>query len=85
MFSSLRQVIEETILREFADGGQRSLSVGLALGEIGSCRSHVGTAQRGLLLANLKLGGIEVRSLRLRLVHGVAIEHALRRKIARCV
>ncbi len=60
------------------------MGVDLGSGEIGGGCSEIGAAKRVLLLGNLKLGGIEVSGLRLRLVRGVAIEDALRRKIAVC-
>ncbi len=48
-----------------------------SLGEIGGGHRQVRSTQRVLLLADLKLGSIEVGGLRRRLVFGIAIEHAL--------
>jgi len=73
----LLQVIKQISLRDLADDGQRRLRVRLELREIGRGGSQVRAAQRVLLLADLQLRGIEVSGLRLRLVHGVAIEHTL--------
>src|ERR1039457_5985595 len=79
---NLLDVIEEIILRQLADGGQRGLSFDAGLGEVGGGGSEVHSAQRVLLLGTLKFGGIEVGGLRLGLVGGIAIKNALRRNEA---
>src|SRR5258707_12312691 len=82
--SPLFQVTEEIILRELADGGECGLGVDLGSGEIGGGCSEIRAAKRVLLMGDLKLGGIEVSGLRLRLVRGIAIEDALRRYVTFC-
>src|ERR1022692_3395496 len=65
---TLLNVVEESVLRELTDGGERRLGVNLGLGNIGGRCGKVHAAQSVLLLADLELGGIEIVGLRLSLV-----------------